>query len=113
MLYVVRLTMVHRVRLGSGHLEAKTPYCRVGEWGSQPGLIRKSAKRRSIFAMRRMASASRGVMPFQIPQMFSQDSYPTPLKKANWRLLVLSLFQRSQTLTMWRGSSHLPRLIDG
>src|SRR4051812_19988113 len=113
MLYVVRLTIVQSVRFASGHLEAKMPYWRVGVWGSQAGLTRKSAKRRSIFAMRRMASASRGVMPFQMPQMFSHDSYPTPLKKANCKLLVLSLFQRSQTLTIWRGSSHLPRLMDG
>jgi hypothetical protein len=31
----------------------------------------------------RVASASRGVIPFQIPKMFSQLSHPTPLKKAN------------------------------
>ena len=31
-------------------------------------------------------------MPFQMPQMFSQVSYPTPLKKAACRLSVLSLF---------------------
>src|SRR5271157_2265084 len=85
----------------------------VGVWGSQSALTRYSAKRRSILASRRMASASRSVMPFQMPQMFSQVSYPTPLKNAYCKLSVLSLFQRSHTFTMWRGSSHLPREIMG
>ena len=31
----------------------------------------------------RVASASRGIILFQIPKMFSQLSHPTPLKKAN------------------------------
>src|ERR1039457_4854826 len=105
--------MVQSVRLASGHREAKTPDCTAGACGSHPGLTRESAERRSSLAMRRMASASRGVMPFQMPQTFSQDSYPTPLKNAYCRLFVLSLFQRSQTCTMWRGSSHLPRLMEG
>ena len=49
-----------------------------------------------MVAMRRVASPSRGVMPFQMPQTFSQLSQPTPLKKANWRSSVLSRFQRSR-----------------
>ena len=62
---------------------------------------------RSMVAMRRVASASRGVIPFQMPQILSQLSQPTPLKNANCRLSVLSFFQRSEMFTMWRGSSHL------
>ena len=66
------------------------------------GLARNGATPRSIVAMRRVASPSRGVMPFQMPQMFSQLSQPTPLKKANCRSSVLLRFQRSEMLTMWR-----------
>src|ERR1017187_3716911 len=79
----------------------------MGDIGSQSLLTKNGATPRSIVATRRVASASRGVIPFQIPQMFSQLSQPTPLKKANWRSLVLSRFQRSEIFTMWRGSSHL------
>src|SRR5271170_4325684 len=60
-----------------------------------------------MVATRRVASASRGVIPFQIPQTFSQLSQPIPLKNANCRSLVLSRFQRSEIFTMWRDSSHL------
>ena len=45
-------------------------------------------------AMRHVASASRGVTPFHIPQTFSQLSQPSPLKKAYCRALVLSRSQR-------------------
>src|SRR5579872_132077 len=79
----------------------------MGASGSQSELIRNGASARSMVATRRVASASRGVTSFQIPQMFSQLSQPTPLKKANCRLSVLSRFQRSEMFTMWRGSSHL------
>ena len=48
-----------------------------------------------------------------MPQTFSQLSQPTPLKKANCRSLVLSWFQRSLMLTMWRVSSHLYRSTMG
>ena len=51
-------------------------------------LTRNGAIARSIVATRRVASASRGVIPFQMPQIFSQLSQPTPLKKANCRSLV-------------------------
>src|SRR5579862_7332357 len=79
----------------------------MGDIGSQSLLTRKDATARSIVATRLVASASRGVMPFQIPQTFSQLSQPTPLKKANCRSPVLSRFQRCETFTMWRVSSHL------
>src|SRR5664279_902160 len=79
----------------------------MGDIGSQSLLMRKGETPRSIVATRRVASASRGVIPFQMPQMFSQLSHPTPLKKANCKLSVLSRFQRSEMFTMWRVSSHL------
>src|SRR6267154_6249052 len=79
----------------------------MGVSGSQPVLLKNGASARSMVAMRRVASASRGVIPFQIPQIFSQDSQPMPLKKANCRLSVLSCFQRSEIFTIWRVSSHL------
>src|SRR5271170_5390826 len=79
----------------------------MGDIGSQFLLMRKGETPRSIAATRRVASASRGVIPFQMPQMFSQLSQPTPLKKANCRSSVLSRFQRSEMFTMWRDSSHL------
>src|SRR5450631_3387490 len=79
----------------------------MGARGSQSRLTKNGAKARSIVATRRVASASRGVIPFQMPQMFSQLSHPTPLKKANCKLSVLSRFQRSEMFTMWRVSSHL------
>src|ERR1700749_2457322 len=75
--------------------------------GSQSALTRNGAAAGSLVAQRGVASASRGVIPFQIPQIFSQLSQPTPLKNANCRLSVLSRFQRSEMFTMWRGSSHL------
>src|SRR5580698_11240741 len=79
----------------------------MGDMGSQSLLMRNDDTPRSMVAIRRVASASRGVIPFQIPQIFSQLSQPTPLKKANCRSSVLSRFQRSEMFTMWRGSSHL------
>ena len=79
----------------------------MGNSGSHCELTRNGATARSIEATRRVASASRGVMPFQMLHTFSQLSQPTPLKNANWRSEVLSRFQRSLMLTMWRGSSHL------
>src|ERR1035438_4763304 len=85
----------------------------MGDIGSQSLLMRKGETARSIVATRRVASASRGVIPFQMPQTFSQLSQPTPLKKANCRSLVLSSFQRSLMLTMWRVSSHLYRSTIG
>src|ERR1039458_8881239 len=45
--------------------------------------------------------------------MFSQLSDPTPLKNAACRLSVLSRAQRSQTLIIWRGSSHFSLLAMG
>jgi hypothetical protein len=57
--------------------------------GLPAGLVRKGATPRSMVAMRRVASPSRSVMPFQMPQTFSQLSQPTPLKKANCRSSVL------------------------
>src|SRR3981081_445027 len=79
----------------------------MGVIGSQSLLVRNGTKARSSVTTRRVASASRGVIPFQMPQIFSQLSQPTPLKKASCRSSVLLRFQRSEMLTMWRGSSHL------
>src|SRR5271166_6900381 len=79
----------------------------MGDIGSQSLLMRKDETPRSIVATRRVASASRDVIPFQMPQMFSQLSQPTPLKKANCRSSVLSRFQRCEMFTMCRVSSHL------
>src|SRR5271163_1528612 len=79
----------------------------MGDIGSQFLLMRKGETPRSIVAMRRVASPSRGVIPFQMPQMFSQLSQPTPLKNANWRSSVLLRAQRCEMFTMWRDSSHL------
>src|SRR5579875_420302 len=101
------LMSVHSVRLSPGHLLAYTWNCRVGVWGSHPELISNDENCRSIFATRRMASPSRGVIPFQMPQMFSQVSRPIPLKKAYCRSKVLLRCHRSDTLVMCRGSSHL------
>ena len=42
-----------------------------------------------MVAMRRVASASRGLMPFHMPQMFSQLSQPSPLKKAILQIVGL------------------------
>ena len=78
-----------------------------------PALDQRSGTPRSMVATRRVASASRGVIPFQMPQMFSQLSQPTPLKKAYCRSSVLLRLQRSEMLTMWRGSSHLKRSTVG
>src|ERR1700756_3627635 len=83
------------------------PYDNIGASGSHSELIKNGASTRSSVATRRVASASRGVIPFQMPQMFSQLSQPTPLKNANCKLSVLSRFHRSEMFTMWRGSSHL------
>src|SRR5580704_10535067 len=79
----------------------------IGYNGSQSRLTRYSAVARSMAATRRVASPSLGVIPFQMPQIFSQLSQPTPLKNANCRLLVLLRFQRSEILTIFRVSSHL------
>src|SRR5713101_7784056 len=105
--YSLRFTMVQTVCGPNGHRLANTPYRNIGANGSQSLLMRNGANARSSVATRRVASASRGVIPFQIPQIFSQLSQPTPLKKANCRLSVLSRFQRSEMLTMCRDSSHL------
>src|ERR1700761_7956447 len=78
----------------------KNPKCSTGANGSQPSLTRNGASARSIVATRRVASASRGAMPFQMPQTFSQLPQPTPLKNANCRSFVLSRFQRSEIFTM-------------
>src|ERR1700676_2330379 len=99
--------IVYRVSFSPGHALAYVPYCEVGKNGLQRAEVSRSGKARSMLATRRRASASRGVISFQMPQMFSHDSYPAPLKNAYCRLSVLFLFQRSHTLTMWRGSSHL------
>jgi hypothetical protein len=53
----------------------------MGDIGSQSLLTRNACTPRSMVATRRVASASRGVIPFQMPQMFSQLSQPTPLEK--------------------------------
>src|ERR1022692_3415159 len=99
--------MVQTVCWPDGHRLAYTPYRNIGTSGSQSKLTRNGAIARSRVATRRVASASRGVIPFQIPHTFSQLSQPTPLKKANCRLSVLSCFQRSEMFTICRGSSHL------
>src|SRR5208283_5530066 len=79
----------------------------MGDIGSQSLLIRKFETPRSIVATRLVASAPRGVIPFQIPQIYSQLSQPTPLKKATCRSSVLSRFQRCEIFTICRVSSHL------
>src|SRR6185437_12444428 len=59
----------------------------------------------------RLAIARRDAVPD--PQMFSQLSHPSPLKKAYCRSSVLLRFQRSEMLTMWRGSSQRKRSTPG
>src|SRR5882724_11462441 len=85
----------------------------MGYNGSQAELVRNGANARSIDATRRVASASRGVMPFQMPQTFSQLSQPMPLKNATCRSSVLTRFQRSQMFAICRDSSHLKRFTLG
>ena len=68
--------------------------CASDRTAPNPRLTRNGATARSMVAMRRVASPSRGVTPFQMPQTFSQLSQPSPLKKANCRSSVLSRFQR-------------------
>ena len=111
--YSLRFTMVHTVCRPAAGGWGKCRSCSIGASGSHSGCCQDRRVARSIVAIRRVASASRGVMPFQIPQMFSQLSQPTPLKKANCRSSVLSRFQRSEMFTMWRGSSHLYLLDHG
>src|ERR1039458_9137254 len=111
--YSFRFTIVHSVFDSTGHRLAKTPCCKVGVCGSQSRLIRSSAKNRWIVIIRRIVSPSRDVIPFQIPQTFSQLSIPMPLKNADCNSCVLSRDHRLQRCTMCRGSTHLYRLIDG
>src|ERR1700730_5322333 len=82
------------------------PLRSIGAIGSQSLLMTNVDTARSIVATRRAASASRGVIPFQMPQMFPQLSHPTPLK-GNCKSSVSLRFQRSEMLTMCRGSCHL------
>eukprot|EP00971_Amphidinium_carterae_P260678 5171561-Amphidinium_carterae.1 len=51
-----------------------------GACGTQSGDCKKPLrpKNRSIVAILRIASASRGTIPFQTPQIFSHVSYPSP-----------------------------------
>src|SRR5215831_1934054 len=111
--YSLRFTIVQSVLRAFGKRLAKTPDCKVDECGSQSRLFRFSANVRSIRVMRRMASASCGVVPYQNPQRFSSEAYPCPLKKACWRQFVLSRVKRSVTFTMCRDSSHLLLLTIG
>jgi hypothetical protein len=60
-----------------------------------------------------MASWSRSVSWFQIPQTFSQVSRLVPLKKVACSISILLVDQRSLTWTVCRGSSHLVRLTCG
>src|SRR5437899_6423789 len=86
--YSLRFTMVQTVCCPLGQRLAYTPYRNIGESGSQSLPTRNGATARSMVATRRVASASRGVIPFHIPQMLSQLYQPTPLKQANGRLSV-------------------------
>src|SRR5260370_42169949 len=99
--------MVQAVFFVKGQRLGNNPNGSIGKNGSQPLLTRNGATPRSIVATRRVASLSRGVIPFQMPQIFSQLSQPIPLKNANCRSAVLSRFQRSEMFTMCLVSSHL------
>src|SRR5882757_935383 len=101
------------VPVSDGHLLAKTVLWSVGVCGSHAELTRSFGNSRSIVATRRVATSSRSVIPFQIPQMFSQLSSPVPLKNAESSRSILLVDQRSLTCTVWRGSSHLLTLTMG
>jgi hypothetical protein len=64
--------MVHNCKPLTGKWLANTPTCRVGAYGRQSMLTSSGANWRYRVAIRRSASALRGVNWFQTPQMFSQ-----------------------------------------
>mmetsp|Transcript_41561 Transcript_41561/g.137733 ORF Transcript_41561/g.137733 Transcript_41561/m.137733 type:complete len:247 (-) Transcript_41561:376-1116(-) len=81
-----RLTIVYSVSFcaGSGKRLPKTPSTSTpGSCGSHPLAPTRPAfaKKRRMVKIRRIASPSRGVMPFHEPQLDSVVSKPTPLKK--------------------------------
>mmetsp|Transcript_5144 Transcript_5144/g.15704 ORF Transcript_5144/g.15704 Transcript_5144/m.15704 type:complete len:227 (+) Transcript_5144:1665-2345(+) len=98
---------VQAVVASAGQSDANTSSCiTCGVCGTHRDDRRMAAEppsARSIVATRRIAWASRGTMPFHVPQTFSQDSYPAPLNHAACRLSVLFLAHRSHTFV-----SHLP-----